>query len=199
MPAGSRVEDRVVKRGRGHWCWSCQQTKPNEAFSGGNHGRHLCRTCAAQHRRAAREKRTAAISAGLVVADAHPSATACEDARAHERFSDAEDSAAWIDPQDASDAYATPALAEDPAAWIDPQDVYDVYVLPTLEELLEAVLALPVHDRGFLAEQLVASLPADPQWLAELECRARRALTNPEGGEAWDIVTQRPARRVARR
>jgi hypothetical protein len=187
-----------VKRGRGHYCWSCQQTKPNEAFSGGNHGRHLCRTCAAQRRRAAREKRKAASSVGLVV-DAHSSATAYEDARAHEEFSDAEDHAAWIDPQDASDAYATPALAEDPAAWIDPQDVYDVYVLPTLEELFEDVLARPVDERRFLAEQLVASVPADPQWLAELECRARRALTNPEGGEAWDIVTQRPARRVARR
>ncbi|HEX8108370.1 MAG TPA: hypothetical protein VF516_11615 [Kofleriaceae bacterium] len=27
-----------MKRGRGHWCWSCQQPKPNEAFSGRNHG-----------------------------------------------------------------------------------------------------------------------------------------------------------------
>jgi hypothetical protein len=28
-----------VKSGRGLWCWSCQQPKPNEAFSGGGHGR----------------------------------------------------------------------------------------------------------------------------------------------------------------
>lgn len=166
-----------MKRGRGHWCWSCQQVKPNEAFSGGNHGRHLCRTCASQRRRAAREKRKATISAGQVATDVRPIATSYEDAGAHERFSEAEDQVTW-------------------AAWSDPQDASDAYVTPTLEDLHEAVLALPVDDRGFLAEQLVASLPVDPQWLAELECRARRALTDPEGGEAWDIVTPRPARRV---
>ncbi|MCX5741445.1 MAG: DUF1016 N-terminal domain-containing protein [Proteobacteria bacterium] len=50
------------KRERGHWCWSCQQTKPNEAFSGGNHGRHLCRACASERRRAARAQRQAAAT-----------------------------------------------------------------------------------------------------------------------------------------
>ena len=46
-----------VKRGRGQWCWACQTTKPNEAFSGGNHGRHLCRACASARRREARATR----------------------------------------------------------------------------------------------------------------------------------------------
>jgi hypothetical protein len=177
VPAGSRVEDRVVKRGRGQWCWSCQQVKPNEAFSGRNHGRHLCRACASQRRWAAREKRKATISAGQMAADTRATATAYEGARGHERFSEAEGLAAW-------------------AAWGDPLDASDLHATPTLEHLLEAVLVLSVDDRGFLAEQLVASLPADPQWLAELECRARRALTDPEGGEAWDRVRPRPARRL---
>jgi len=30
----------------GHFCWMCRRSRPNEAFSGGNHGRHLCRECA---------------------------------------------------------------------------------------------------------------------------------------------------------
>lgn len=31
---------------RGHFCWSCGRRRPNEQFSGRNHGRHLCRECA---------------------------------------------------------------------------------------------------------------------------------------------------------
>ena len=30
----------------GHFCWCCGSTRPNERFSGRNHGRHLCRDCA---------------------------------------------------------------------------------------------------------------------------------------------------------
>ena len=165
-----------MKRGRGHWCWSCQQTKPNEAFSGRSHGRHLCRTCALQRRRAARENRKAAIPAGPVAADARPTATAHQ--HAHGPVSEARDCSAWLDPPDANDTCATPALEPD---------------------LLEAALALSVDDRSFLAELLVDSLPVDPQWLAELECRARRALTDPDRGEAWELVEQRLARRFARR
>ncbi len=30
----------------GQYCWMCGRVKPNEAFSGKNHGRHLCRECA---------------------------------------------------------------------------------------------------------------------------------------------------------
>jgi hypothetical protein len=28
-------------------------------------------------------------------------------------------------------------------------------------------------------------------WLAEIERRARRALANPNGGDAWEVVKQR--------
>jgi hypothetical protein len=34
-------------------------------------------------------------------------------------------------------------------------------------------------------------LPADPEWLAELERRARRALADPSGREAWEVVERR--------
>jgi hypothetical protein len=74
MSPRTRVEERLVRRGRGHWCWSCQQTKPNEAFSGRNHGRHLCRACASQRRRAARDPRKRATAAVLAPADARPTA-----------------------------------------------------------------------------------------------------------------------------
>jgi hypothetical protein len=36
----------VTKRRRGHFCWSCERSLPNERFSGGGHARHVCRECA---------------------------------------------------------------------------------------------------------------------------------------------------------
>jgi hypothetical protein len=30
----------------GNFCWMCERIRPNEAFSGRNHGQHLCRECA---------------------------------------------------------------------------------------------------------------------------------------------------------
>jgi hypothetical protein len=37
----------VGKRGKrgGHFCWSCGRVRPNEAFSGRGHTRHLCKEC----------------------------------------------------------------------------------------------------------------------------------------------------------
>ena len=163
-----------MKRGRGHWCWSCQQTKPNEAFSGRNHGRHLCRTCASHRRRAARDKRKVAIAAGPVAMEAHPALNEYDADR------------------------PTLAVTGD-SAWVDPNDGSDSYAPVLLPDLLEAALALSDNDATFLAEYLIASLPADPQWLAEMECRARRSLTDPEDGEAWEMVAHRLARRVPRR
>lgn len=29
----------------GHFCWMCERSRPNEAFSGSGHRRHLCREC----------------------------------------------------------------------------------------------------------------------------------------------------------
>ena len=54
-------------------------------------------------------------------------------------------------------------------------------------------------ERLDLAEQLLSSLPADQEWLAELERRARRALADPQGGEAWDVVKRRIEARLASR
>lgn len=60
-------------------------------------------------------------------------------------------------------------------------------------------MTLPEEERLDLAEQLLSSLPADEEWLAELERRARRALADPNGGEAWDVVKRRLAARIASR
>ena len=65
--------------------------------------------------------------------------------------------------------------------------------------LLEDAMTLSDDERLDLAEQLLSSLPADAEWFAELERRARRALADPAGGEAWDVVERRLATRVARR
>jgi putative addiction module component (TIGR02574 family) len=66
-------------------------------------------------------------------------------------------------------------------------------------QLLEDALTLSEEERLDLAEQLFSSLPAEPDVLAELERRARRALADPQGGEAWDVVERRISARVARR
>jgi len=66
-------------------------------------------------------------------------------------------------------------------------------------KLLQDALTLSEDERLDLAEQLMSSLPADPEWMAELERRARRALADPGGGEAWDVVERRLAARVASR
>jgi putative addiction module component (TIGR02574 family) len=65
--------------------------------------------------------------------------------------------------------------------------------------LLEDALTLSEDERLDLAEQLMSSLPADAEWLDELERRARRALADPSGGEAWDVVQKRLQARVASR
>ena len=65
--------------------------------------------------------------------------------------------------------------------------------------VLAGALALSDDERRDLVEQLVSSLPADPEWLAELERRARRAVTDPDDGEAWEVVEQRLESRIARR
>ena len=66
-------------------------------------------------------------------------------------------------------------------------------------KLLEDAMSLSEDERLDLAEQLLTSLPTDAEWVAELERRARRALADPNGGEAWDVVERRLAARVARR
>lgn len=74
-------------------------------------------------------------------------------------------------------------------------------------KVLEEALSLSEDERLDLAEQLLSSLPAslpaslpsDSEWLAELERRARRALADPSGGEAWEVVERRLDARFASR
>jgi putative addiction module component (TIGR02574 family) len=66
-------------------------------------------------------------------------------------------------------------------------------------KVLADALTLSDDERLDLAEQLMSSLPADPEWFAELERRARRAHADPAGGEAWDVVERRLAARFASR
>lgn len=74
-----------------------------------------------------------------------------------------------------------------------------LFMTDRARRVLEDALSLSDDERLDLAEQLLSSLPADAEWLAELERRARRALADPGGGEAWDVVERRLAARVARR
>jgi putative addiction module component (TIGR02574 family) len=78
-------------------------------------------------------------------------------------------------------------------------DRYDHRMTGRANKVLEDALTLSDDERLDLAELLLSSLPSDPEWLAELERRARRALADPEGGEAWEIVERRLASRVASR
>lgn len=68
------------------------------------------------------------------------------------------------------------------------------------EELLRAVLALPVNDRADVAAELMASLdePADTDrqavedaWAHEIERGARRVLAGESVGEPWSDVRAR--------
>ena len=34
----------------GHYCWACNNIRPNEAFSGKGHKRHICKRCAQKPR-----------------------------------------------------------------------------------------------------------------------------------------------------
>jgi putative addiction module component (TIGR02574 family) len=76
---------------------------------------------------------------------------------------------------------------------------YSAVMTDRARKLLEDALALSDDERFALAEQLLSSLPADAESLAELERRARRALADPHGGEAWDVVKRRMTARVANR
>ena len=35
----------MVTGRRGHYCWCCRAMRPNEAFSGRGHSRHICKEC----------------------------------------------------------------------------------------------------------------------------------------------------------
>jgi putative addiction module component (TIGR02574 family) len=66
-------------------------------------------------------------------------------------------------------------------------------------KMLEEALTLSEDERLELAEQILSSLPAEREWLAEIERRARRAIADPSGGEAWEAVERRFDARFASR
>lgn len=66
-------------------------------------------------------------------------------------------------------------------------------------KVLEDAMTLSDDERRDLAENLMSSLLRGETWLAELESRARRALADPNGGEAWDVAKRRLAMRIANR
>jgi putative addiction module component (TIGR02574 family) len=74
---------------------------------------------------------------------------------------------------------------------------YDRSVSDLSRRLLEDAMTLSSEERIDLAEQLLSSVPADGEWLEELARRARRALADPGGGEAWEVVERRLAARVS--
>jgi putative addiction module component (TIGR02574 family) len=80
-----------------------------------------------------------------------------------------------------------------------PGSRYDCSMTGRAHKVLEDALTLSDEERLDLAEQLLSSLPAEPEWRAELERRARRALSDPGGGEAWEVVERRLAARIANR
>lgn len=41
---------KKMKKRRGHYCYLCGRHRPNEAFSGKGHARHLCKECARRPR-----------------------------------------------------------------------------------------------------------------------------------------------------
>jgi len=68
------------------------------------------------------------------------------------------------------------------------------------QDVLREALALPLEERADVAAELLASLddaaaerPADVEaaWAAEIERRARRAMTDEAGGVPWDDVRRR--------
>ena len=76
---------------------------------------------------------------------------------------------------------------------------YDHRMTERARKLFEDAMTLSDDERLDLAEQLLSSLPADAEPHDELERRARRALADPNGGEAWDVARRRLAARIANR
>src|ERR1700719_4310577 len=73
-----------------------------------------------------------------------------------------------------------------------------------VRKVLAEALALSPEERADLAAELLAKLPptqADelhPDWIAEIERRARQAHDNPESGDPWEEVEQQLVARAAR-
>ncbi len=75
----------------------------------------------------------------------------------------------------------------------------------TAAALLEQVLALPEGERSEFVAQLIARFPApddgpeldSPEWVAEIERRARRVLGGESTADDWEVAEQRILARLA--
>nr|WP_246220898.1 addiction module protein [Phytoactinopolyspora mesophila] len=83
-----------------------------------------------------------------------------------------------------------------------------IFVTRQAEDVLQAALALPAHDRADVAAELLASLRDRPgvdqreveeAWASEIGRRGRRVLAGDSVGEAWVDVRARLADRLAQR
>jgi hypothetical protein len=68
---------------------------------------------------------------------------------------------------------------------------YDRRVTDHARKVLQDAMALSIEERTSLVDKLVETLPVDDSAVAEIERRARRAISDPAGGEAWDVVARR--------
>jgi len=75
----------------------------------------------------------------------------------------------------------------------------------TAAPLLEQVLALPEGERNDFVVQLIARFPAPddgpeldaPEWVAEIERRARRVVGAESTADDWEVAEQRILARLA--
>ncbi len=89
--------------------------------------------------------------------------------------------------------------------WCRGPAVYHVVMGVTASDLLEQVLALPEGERNDFVAELIARYPApadspevdSPEWVAEVERRARRVLAGQSTADDWDVAEARILARLA--
>jgi len=75
----------------------------------------------------------------------------------------------------------------------------------TAADLLEQVMALPDGERNDFVAKLISRYPApedvpevdSPEWVAEIERRARRALAGESTADDWEVAEERILARLA--
>ncbi|HWL43305.1 MAG TPA: addiction module protein [Ilumatobacter sp.] len=75
----------------------------------------------------------------------------------------------------------------------------------TAADLLEQVMALPDGERNDLVAELIARYPApddapevdSPEWVVEIERRARRVLAGESTADDWEVAEARILARLA--
>ena len=65
------------------------------------------------------------------------------------------------------------------------------HVSEQARKLLQEAMCLTVEERVLLVDSLIASLPGDAETVTEIERRARRTISDPDGGEPWELVRDR--------